>query len=93
MNLPWVMQIGLAGLVDQLRDLAHRLVHRQVLQLHVDDEAEEQSQHADDESEHQQGAAPHPGHVDRAEVGDLEVGLAARCRVRRNRRTPRSARG
>ena len=34
-------QVGLAGLVDQLRDLAHRPVHRQVLQLVEDDQAEQ----------------------------------------------------
>ena len=40
-ELPLRDQIGLAGLVNQLRDLAHRPVHRQVLQLVQDDQAEQ----------------------------------------------------
>ena len=43
-------QVGLAGLVDQLRDLAHRPVDRQVLELAVDDQAEDQPEDADDEA-------------------------------------------
>ena len=37
-------QVGLAGLVNQLGDLAHRAVHRQVLQLVEDDQAEEDAE-------------------------------------------------
>ena len=36
-------EVGLAGLVDQLGDLLHRLVHGQVLELLVDDQAEGQA--------------------------------------------------
>ena len=43
-------QVRLAGLVDQLGDLPHRLVHGQVLELAVDDEAEDQPEDADDEA-------------------------------------------
>ena len=50
------LQIGLAGLVDQLRDLAHRAVHFELLELDVHDEAEEQAEDADDESVEEQSS-------------------------------------
>ena len=70
-------QIGLAGLVDQLRDLEHRPVHRQVLQVVVDDQAEHQAEDADAEAAHQQGASVDPLELDRPEVGQHEVRFAA----------------
>ncbi len=84
MNLPCVIEVGLAGLVDQLGDLAHRPVDRQVLELHVDHQAEEQAEHADDEAAQEQVA---PGH---AEEGDIAGrGRAARGRPRWRRRARR----
>ena len=37
-------QIGFAGLVNQLRDLEHGFMHRRVLQLVINDQAEQQAQ-------------------------------------------------
>ena len=70
-------QVRLAGLVDQLGDLPHRLVHGHVLELPVDDEPEHQPQHADGEPQHEQGPATHAGHAGLAEVRNLEVRLAS----------------
>ncbi len=36
-------QVGLAGFIDQLGDIQHRPVHRHVLQLLVNHQAEQQS--------------------------------------------------
>ena len=75
------LQVGLAGLVDQLRDLAHRAMHGQVLELDVHDEAEEQPEDADDQAAHQQGAAVHAEERDAAEVRQHEIGLSLRLGV------------
>ena len=48
-ELPLRDQVGLARLVDQVRDLEHRRVHRQRLELPVDHEAEHQPGDADDQ--------------------------------------------
>jgi hypothetical protein len=55
-ELPLRDQICLAGLVDQLRDLAHRFVHDHSLELAVHHESEEQSQGANHQPAHQQRA-------------------------------------
>ena len=71
-------QVGLAGLVDQLRDLPHRLVDGHVLQLRVDHQPEAKAQRGDHEADHEQRApvgAFEEGHG--AEIGQLKVGLAA----------------
>ncbi len=52
-------QIRLAGLVDQLGDLAHRLVHGHVLELRVDHDAEDQAERADDQAAHEQRVPVH----------------------------------
>ena len=57
-------QIGLAGLVDQFRDLAHRAMHRQILQPHEDRHAKAQPEQAEQDSDQQQFMA-----VDRAMEG------------------------
>ena len=41
-------KIGLAGLVDKLGDIAHRLMHRHVLQLAVNQEPEHKSERRDE---------------------------------------------
>ncbi len=43
-------QIRFAGLVDQLGDLEHRFVYRQILELVIDDEAEQQTERDDDQA-------------------------------------------
>ena len=70
-------QVRLAGLVDQLRDLAHRLVHRQVLELREDHQAEREAEDAHEQAPLEQRAAGHAAEADLGEIRDLEVGLAA----------------
>ena len=69
-------QVRLAGLVDQLGDLTHRLVHGQVLELRVDDQAEGQAQEADQEAPLQHGASRHAHEARLGEVGQLERGFS-----------------
>jgi hypothetical protein len=82
-------QVGLAGLVDQLRDVEHRLVDGQVLQLREDRHAERESQDTHDQAGHQERAAVDAMEVDRAEIRKNEVGFAAcvTCLLRRRWRT------
>ena len=51
-------EVGLARLVDELRDLEHRLVHGRVLELRVDDEPEDDAERRDDEAEHGADGSP-----------------------------------
>ncbi len=46
-------QIGFAGLIDQLGNVAHRAMNRQVLQLHIDRQAEQQAADAEQQSDRQ----------------------------------------
>ena len=50
-------EIGLAGLVDQLGNFAHRAVHRQILQARVDDHAEDQAEDAKQNAQEQEFVA------------------------------------
>ena len=70
-------QIGLAGLVDQLGDLAHRAVHRQVLQLVEDDQAEEDAERGDAEADHEQRAALIAADRHQAQIGKNQIGFSA----------------
>ncbi len=70
-------EVGLAGLVDQLGDFAHRAVDGQVLELRVNPHPEAEAERADDDAEHEEGAPVDAEELDRAEVGQHEVGLAA----------------
>src|SRR5689334_11056831 len=47
-------QIGLAGLIDQLRDFTHGAMHGRILQLHIDDQPEQATQSAEDQADFQQ---------------------------------------
>ena len=47
-------QVGLAGLVNEFRNLPHGAVDGKVLQAHVDRHAKEQSEHANDNADQQQ---------------------------------------
>jgi hypothetical protein len=78
------LEVGLAGLVDQLGDLAHRLVHRHVLELPVDRHAEGDGDRAHHEADREDRPAGHAEELDRTmralghagvEVGEDEVGL------------------
>ncbi len=64
--------VGLAGLIDQLGNLAHGAVYRQVLELHVNGESEEQSEAAEDNSDQQNVVAIHAEEADGGQIGDLK---------------------
>ena len=70
-------EIGFAGFVDQLGDLAHGAVHGQVLQPLIDGQAEEQAENTKQDAEEQELMAvdAKKGHL--REVRQLEIGLAA----------------
>ena len=71
-------QVRLAGLVNQLRDVPHRLVHRQVLEAREDEEAKGEPAQAHDQTRHQQGAAVDAVEVHAAEIGKHQVRFTAR---------------
>src|SRR6266566_6356236 len=73
-------QIGLAGLVDQLGDLAHGAMHGEVAQLRVLRETKEQPQGADDQAPQQQCAAADPAEErGLVQVRQYERGFTACC--------------
>ncbi len=95
-ELPLGDQVRLARLVNQLRDLAHRLVHGEIPELDENHEAEEETEHTHDETPEQQRAPVDPREAHLREVGHLEVGFAAagvRGRGRRLRRRSPGRRG
>src|SRR5207253_1106900 len=47
-------EVGLAGLVDELRDLLHRLVDGEVLELRVHDEPEHEPEQGDADASHEE---------------------------------------
>ena len=53
-ELPLCHQIRLASLINQFRNLAHRAMHRQVLQPHINDHAEPKPEQAEQNADHQQ---------------------------------------
>ena len=85
-------QVGLAGFVDQFRHLAHGAVYRQVLELHVLHQREQQPEDAEQDADQQQAVAVHAEELDGGQVGELEAGLAAHL-VRRGRGLLGEARG
>ena len=62
------------------------MVDGQVLELQVDDEAEEHPEHADDETAQEEVVAAHPQERHRAEVRQHQIGLASRRRRRAEHR-------
>jgi hypothetical protein len=46
-QLALLHHVGLTGLVNELRDLGHALVHRQILHVGIAQEPEQQTQHTD----------------------------------------------
>src|SRR5690349_6429687 len=69
-------QIGLAGLIDQLGDLAHRAVDRQILQLKIDRKSEQETEDAEDESDQQQRVAVHAEEIDSGEIRKTKTRFA-----------------
>jgi hypothetical protein len=81
-ELALLPEVGLAGFPDDLGDVGHGLVDGQALGLEVLHPAVGDAEGADDEAEHQHVHAAE-GAVEeahRAEVGDLDVGLAGEGR-------------
>ena len=80
-------EVGFAGLVNQLRDLAHRAVHRKIAQLHEDHHPERQTEYADPQACHEQRPAVDPVEAHLAKIGQHQVGFSARrvCGRRRRR--------
>ena len=74
------LQVRLAGAVDQLADLAHRLVDRKVLELLVLDQAEQEADRADDQADRQDVPAGHAQELHLVEVGEHELRFAVRAR-------------
>ena len=70
--------VGFAGLVNQLGDLRHRAVHRQVLHVRVAQQTEEQSQDADHQAREQDLMPGEAEEVALIEVGQPKVHLATR---------------
>jgi hypothetical protein len=71
-------EVGLTCLVDQLRHLAHRLMDRQVPQAGERRQAEQQPERTDQQTAEQQRAAVDPAELDHRQIGNDQVGLAAR---------------
>ena len=83
-------EIRLAGLVDQLGDIAHRLVHGQILESRVDRQAEEQTEDANENApEEKLVAVDAAGELNGGKIGKLEAGLAARFAFRLGRQRAR----
>ena len=82
-ELPLRDQVGLACLVNQLRDLPHRGVHRQIPQLNEDHHPEREPQRADEESAEQEAATVDALELDGAEIGQHQIGFAPRVTRRR----------
>ena len=87
-ELALLQQVGLAGLPDELGDLPHRAVDRQIAQSEEDDETEDQAERADDESVGKQVAAGDAVELDRVQVGQDEAGLTPVCSRRPRPQAP-----
>src|SRR5205085_4774007 len=75
-------QVGLTGFVDQFGYLAHRAVHRKVLQLEIDREPEEESKDTEDQTDQQKCVPVHAEEVDAGKIGKFKIGLATGlCRL------------
>src|SRR6185312_16659291 len=66
-------EIRLAGLVDQLRHLAHGPVYGEALELAVDHETEQHAQRTEHEADHEQLVSRDAEERDTREVGYAEV--------------------
>jgi hypothetical protein len=86
-ELALLEEIGLAGLVDQLRDLGHGLMDRETPDSGVGGDPEHHAQDADDEPEQEKVVPVQPareGH--RVEVRQREIRLASLVLLRERRR-------
>ena len=78
-------QVGFAGFVDQLGNLAHRAMDRQVLQPRINHQAEYQPKDAEQDSEEQQLVPVDAQEIHRRQIRQLQVRFAARRLTRRLR--------
>ena len=90
-EFPLRNQVGLAGFPNQLGDLCHGAVNRQVLQAAIDDHSKQQSKDAKEDADHQQLVAIHAQKLHLGKIGELKVGFArggliATCGKRRRGR-------
>ena len=70
-------QIRFARLIDQFGDFAHRAMNRQVLQLHIDRQAEQQAADAEQQSDHQKGMSVHAEKIHGRQIRQHQVGFAS----------------
>src|SRR5262249_25353040 len=72
-------QVGLAGFINQLGNLPHGAMDRQVFQLHINDQAEQSTEAAKDQSEGEQLVSSHAAikKGDCFHVRQLQIGLSA----------------
>src|SRR5262249_40089563 len=69
-------EIGFASLVDQFGDFEHGPMHGQILQPHVNGQAESESKEAEHDSDQQQLVAVDSQEAYRREVREFEAGLS-----------------
>ena len=70
-------QVGLAGLVDQLGDLAHGRVDGEIAKPGIHHEAEDEAERGDAHTEHQERAPSNPEERHCGEVGQHQACFAA----------------
>src|SRR6266705_6824513 len=78
-------QICLARFVNQLGDFAHRLMHRQVLQLNVNCQSKQQAEKAKEYSNQQQPMTINAKKSYFRQIGKLQSRLAALARLGEDR--------
>ncbi len=69
-------EVGLAGFVDELGNVAHGAVHGEILEAAVDHQAEDEAEDAEQDAEEQQLVAVDAEELDLRQVGQLQVGFA-----------------
>ena len=74
-ELPLRGQVGLAGRVDELGNVPHDLVNRQVLELLVDHQAEHQADEANEQADGEQRGPGHAEELHRGQVWQDEIAL------------------
>ena len=70
-------EIRLARLIDQFGNFAHRTMNRQVLQLHIDRQAEQQPADAKQQSDHQQGVPVNAEKIHARQIRQCQVGFSS----------------
>ena len=63
-------EISFAGLVNKFGDFAHGAMHREILEAHIDNHAEAESENAEQNADHQQSMAV-DGAIKKADLGKV----------------------